>query len=287
MKSRVVLISGMSGAGKSSVGAVMEDIGYTCIDNLPVELLDDFINQCIANNTNPRYQNVALSTTANNFMDFVKALTNEAIDLIICFIDASNDTLLHRYKSTRRMHPLLLTNQATTLEEAIAVERRLFRVYQDVPQITIDTSFLTPSALKKKVIETFKLTDAPEFSISFISFGYKNGIPMDADILIDVRFLPNPYWVKELTHLSGDDQPVYDYVMDCDTTNEYMKRLESFLDYSFEQYIKEGKNHFTVGIGCTGGQHRSVAVANALYARYCKLYRCYKNHRDKVGYYVQ
>ena len=110
---------------------------------------------------------------------------------------------------------------------------------------------------------------------------------MDADILIDVRFLPNPYWVKELTHLSGDDQPVYDYVMDCDTTNEYMKRLESFLDYSFEQYIKEGKNHFTVGIGCTGGKHRSVAVANALYARYCKLYRCYKNHRDKVGYYVQ
>ena len=287
MKSRVVLISGMSGAGKSSVGAVMEDIGYTCIDNLPIELLDDFIHQCIANNTNPRYQNVALSTTANNFMDFVKALTNESIDLIICFIDASNDTLLHRYKSTRRMHPLLLTNQATTLEEAIAVERRLFRVYQDVPQITIDTTFLTPSALKKKVIETFKLTDSPEFSISFISFGYKNGIPMDADILIDVRFLPNPYWVKELTHLSGDDQPVFDYVMDCDTTREYMKRLESFLDYSFEQYIKEGKNHFTVGIGCTGGQHRSVAVADALYDRYSKRYRCYKNHRDKVGYYVQ
>lgn len=287
MKSRVVLISGMSGAGKSSVGAVMEDIGYTCIDNLPIELLDDFINQCIANNTNPRYQNVALSTSANNFMDFVKALTNEAIDLIICFIDASNDTLLHRYKSTRRMHPLLLTNQATTLEEAIAVERRLFRVYQDVPQITIDTTFLTPSALKKKVIETFKLSDSPEFSVSFISFGYKNGIPMDADILIDVRFLPNPFWVKELTHLSGDDKPVYDYVMDCDTTREYMKRLESFLDYSFEQYIKEGKNHFTVGIGCTGGQHRSVAVANALYDRYSKMYRCYKNHRDKVGYYVQ
>ena len=249
MNKRVILLSGMSGAGKSSVAAVLEDMGYLCIDNLPVELLDDFLDECIDSNTNPRYNNVVLSVT-----------------VLVVFVDASNDTLLHRYKSTRRLHPFLLTNQASTLEEAISEERQLFKALVDVPQMIIDTTFLTPSALKKKVMETLSINSKPEFSISFISFGYKNGVPMDADILIDVRFLPNPYWEADLRKLSGDDQPVYDYVMEKDITKEYMKRLTSFLDYSFEQYIKEGKNHFTVGVGCTGGQHRSVAITNALYS---------------------
>lgn len=287
MKNRIVLLSGMSGAGKSSVGAILEDIGYYCIDNLPLELLDDFLEECISLGNNPVYQNVALITTANNFMEFSKALSNTNVDLVICFVDCNNDTLLHRYKSTRRTHPLLLTNQVNTLEDAIFLERKLFNVYQDIPQIIIDTTFLTTSQLKKKVIDTFKLSDSYTFSVSFISFGYKNGIPLDADILIDVRFLPNPYWVAELRKLSGDDKAVYDYVMDNEETREYMKRLLSFLDYSFQQYIKEGKNHFTVGIGCTGGQHRSVAITNALFDIYSKQYRCYKNHRDKVDVYEQ
>lgn len=287
MKSRIVLLSGMSGAGKSSVGAVLEDMGYTCIDNLPAELLDDFLKKCIDGGTNPLYQYVALSTSANNFAQFIKVLSNDRYELMILFVDASNDTLLHRYKSTRRTHPLLLTNQVSTLEEAIATERKIFNVYQEVPQMIIDTTFLTPSQLKKKVMEAFKLSDKPEFSISFISFGYKNGIPLDADILLDVRFLPNPYWEEDLRRLSGDDAPVYNYVMEKDETKEYMKRLISFLDYSFEQYIKEGKNHFTVGVGCTGGQHRSVSITNALYDHYISKYRCYKSHRDKVDVYEQ
>ena len=287
MNKRVILLSGMSGAGKSSVAAVLEDMGYLCIDNLPVELLDDFLDECIDSNTNPRYNNVVLSVTANDFQSFIQTLNNSLCDVLVVFVDASNDTLLHRYKSTRRLHPFLLTNQASTLEEAISEERQLFKALVDVPQMIIDTTFLTPSALKKKVMETLSINSKPEFSISFISFGYKNGVPMDADILIDVRFLPNPYWEADLRKLSGDDQPVYDYVMEKDITKEYMKRLTSFLDYSFEQYIKEGKNHFTVGVGCTGGQHRSVAITNALYSIYSQKYNCYKSHRDKVAVYEQ
>ena len=287
MNKRVILLSGMSGAGKSSVAAVLEDMGYLCIDNLPVELLDDFLDECIDSNTNPRYNNVVLSVTANDFQSFIQTLNNSLCDVLVVFVDASNDTLLHRYKSTRRLHPFLLTNQASTLEEAISEERQLFKALVDVPQMIIDTTFLTPSALKKKVMETLSINSKPEFSISFISFGYKNGVPMDGDILIDVRFLPNPYWEADLRKLSGDDQPVYDYVMEKDITKEYMKRLTSFLDYSFEQYIKEGKNHFTVGVGCTGGQHRSVAITNALYSIYSQKYHCYKSHRDKVAVYEQ
>ena len=285
MSKRIILLSGMSGAGKSSVAAVLEDMGYLCVDNLPVELLDNFLEECVDVDINPRYNNVVLSVTANDFETFAQTLHNAYCEFLVVFVDASNDTLLHRYKSTRRLHPFLSTNQAATLEEAISAERALFQEFLEMPQMLIDTTFLTPTALKKKVMETLSINSKPEFSISFISFGYKNGVPMDADILIDVRFLPNPYWEADLCQKSGDNQDVYDYVMEKDITKEYMKRLESFLDYSFEQYIKEGKNHFTVGVGCTGGQHRSVAITNALFDKYSQQYRCYKSHRDKVAVY--
>ena len=142
MNKRVILLSGMSGAGKSSVAAVLEDMGYLCIDNLPVELLDDFLDECIDSNTNPRYNNVVLSVTANDFQSFIQTLNNSLCDVLVVFVDASNDTLLHRYKSTRRLHPFLLTNQASTLEEAISEERQLFKALVDVPQMIIDTTFL-------------------------------------------------------------------------------------------------------------------------------------------------
>ena len=196
------------------------------------------------------------------------------------FLDAGNSELLHRYKSTRRTHPLLLSNQANTLEEAIEVERQMFQKYINDSVITIDTTFVGEKELKRRIEQYFATNAAPAFSISFISFGYKYGVPMDADLMIDVRFLPNPFWEVELRPYSGNDKCVYDYVIEKPQTQEFLKRLVSFTDYAFAEYVKEGKNHFTVAIGCTGGQHRSVSVANYLYDYYKGKYNSYIEHRD-------
>ena len=147
--------------------------------------------------------------------------------------------------------------------------------------VTVDTSYLTTKEVKHILEQYFAKSAAPSFSISFLSFGYKYGVPMDADLMIDVRFLPNPFWVPDLRVYSGNDPQVYDYVMDKEETKEFCRRLLSFLEYAFTEYVKEGKNHFTVAIGCTGGQHRSVTITNFLYDHYRNQYRCYKQHRDE------
>lgn len=282
MKNRVVLVSGMSGAGKSNASSVLEDMGYHCIDQFPVQLLSLLVDM-IETSTDPRYQFLALSTSAKDFPEFIQAFGGADMDLRVLFLDASNEELLHRYKSTRRTHPLLISNVANTLEEAISIERQMFLNYKDNASLLIDTTFLKSSELKEKVEKYFNLKSTPTFSISFISFGYKHGVPLDADLMIDVRFLPNPYWEVELRPYSGDDQCVYDYVMEKPQTKEFLKRLLDFLNYAFEQYVMEGKNHFTVAIGCTGGQHRSVTIANYLFEHYSASYNCFKEHRDKVG----
>ena len=279
---RVILVSGMSGAGKTSAMSVLEDMGYHCIDQYPVQLLSLLVD-LIENSNDIRYNFTALATSAVDFPMFLHAFRGSDIDVRVLFLDASDDVLLHRYKSTRRMHPLLISNMANTLEEAISGEREMFIKHKESSFTTIDTTFLSNKELKRKIEKYFAISTVPSFSISFVSFGYKNGVPMDADLMIDVRFLPNPYWEVELRPYSGDDKCVYDYVMDKPETKEFLVRLDAFLDYAFEQYVKEGKNHFTVAIGCTGGQHRSVSITNYLYDKYSKRYNCYKEHRDKVG----
>ena len=278
-KKRVILVSGMSGAGKSTATRFLEDMGYHCIDNFPVQMLSLLVDM-IESSTDPRYRYITLSTSAQDFPEFQRGLKGEGIEVMTLFLDASDNVLLHRYKSTRRMHPLLLSNQANTLEDAIDVERQMFQKYLNESMITIDTTFVGEKELKRRIERYFAKTAAPSFSISFISFGYKNGVPMDADLMIDVRFLPNPYWEVELRPYSGNDKCVYDYVIDKPQTQEFLKRLISFTDYAFAEYIKEGKNHFTVAIGCTGGQHRSVSVANYLYDYYKDKYYSYLEHRD-------
>jgi len=192
---------------------------------------------------------------------------------------------LHRYKLTRRNHPLLNGNVCNTLEEAIEEERKMFQSVKDRATCVIDTTFLKTSELKNKLQDYFSLSSKPVFTISFISFGYKHGVPMDADCMLDVRFLPNPFWEVELRPYSGDDACVYNYVMDKPETKEFCEKMIAFLDYAFEKYVKEGKNHFTVAIGCTGGQHRSVSITNYLYSYYQDKYRCFKEHRDKQEVY--
>ncbi|MBR2825182.1 MAG: RNase adapter RapZ [Solobacterium sp.] len=276
---QVVLVSGMSGAGKSTVMRVLEDMGYYCIDNFPVQLLSLFADMLEGSN-DVRYSYVAVATSAQDFPEFLHSLKGEGIQVRVLFLEANDKTLLTRYKSTRRAHPLLLSNTVNTLEEAISVERGMFQRYIQDSFITIDTSYINEKELKEKLGNYFGKRSVPAFSISFLSFGYKYGVPMDADLMIDVRFLPNPYWDLSLRPYTGNDEAVYNYVMEKEETKTFIKHLLSFTDYMFNEYAKEGKNHFTIAIGCTGGQHRSVTIANFLYDHYKDTYRSYIDHRD-------
>ncbi|MBR3311723.1 MAG: RNase adapter RapZ [Solobacterium sp.] len=279
-RKRVILISGMSGAGKSTAARFLEDMGYRVIDNFPVQLLSLLVDM-VETSTDPRYSYIALSVSAQDFSEFLRIVKGQNIDSEVLFLDCSDSVLLHRYKSTRRMHPLLLSNTVNTLDEAIAVERQMFTRSLDSTFIRIDTTFLSEKEFRKKIEQYFSKSNIPVFSISFMSFGYKYGVPMDADVMIDVRFLPNPFWVVALRPYSGNDPQVYNYVIEKPETQEFLTRFLAFMDYAFEQYVMEGKNHFTVAIGCTGGQHRSVAITNYLYDHYRDIYRCYKQHRDE------
>jgi len=281
-KKRIILITGMSGAGKTSTMAILEDMGYHCIDQFPVKLLSE-LTTMILEDSDPRYDNIALATSVRDFLEFRKVFGGLDMDVRVLILEASNEELLSRYKQTRRSHPMLLSNLATTLDEAIHAERDMLNAIKDTAFLSIDTTFLKNNELKSKITQYFSLKSQPTFSISFISFGYKNGVPMDADLLFDVRFLPNPYWIEELRPYSGNDACVYDYVIEGKETKKLLKKLTAFLDYAFKEYVKEGKNHFTVGIGCTGGQHRSVAITNWLYDNYKPRYHCFKQHRDTRG----
>ena len=277
---RVILVTGMSGAGKSTATRILEDMGYHVIDNYPVQLVSLLVDM-IETSTDPRYSYIALSTSAQDFPEFTRGLKGQNISVSVLFLDASDSVLLHRYKSTRRTHPLLISNTCNTLDEAISVERQMFTSHINSSFITIDTSFLSEKEFKKKIETMFSKNSIPSFSISFESFGYKYGVPMDADLMVDVRFLPNPFWDIALRPFNGNDACVYDYVMEKPETKEFLTRLSSFLDYAFEQYANEGKNHFTVAIGCTGGQHRSVSITNWLFDHYKNSYNCYKQHREE------
>ena len=279
MKHRIILVSGMSGAGKTTAMGVLEDMGYHCMDQFPVKLLPNLL-EMIALDNDARFHNLALSTNLMDFNEFKSALGILDIDLQILILESSNQELLKRYKFTRRTHPMLLSNIATTLEDGIQIERERLNKLKEQNCLVIDTSFLNATELKQRLNKVFAINNRASFSISFISFGYKNGLPMDADLLFDVRFLPNPYWIEALRLKTGNDPEVYDYVMSDKETKRFIKKLKPFLDYAFKQYIKEGKNHFTVGIGCTGGMHRSVSIVNWMFDEYSKIYHCFKEHRD-------
>ena len=270
----------MSGAGKTTAMSVLEDMGYHCIDQFPVELIHE-LGKLLKGKSDVRYHNVALATTALDYTKFLVYFENIGMNVRVLFLDASNDRLLKRYKFTRRQHPFLVNHMANTLEEAIESEREYFNAIKERASIyRIDTTYLPVAQLKNQIEDYLKLGEKPSFSISFVSFGYKNGIPMDSDLLFDVRFLPNPFYVEELKNLTGNDLAVYSYVMKYDATQECIRHIVEFLDYVLPEYEKEGKNHLTVGIGCTGGQHRSVTITNYLYEHYSKKWNCYKSHRE-------
>ena len=246
----VVLITGMSGAGKTTAMGILEDMGYHCIDNFPVQLLES-LGKIINAKPDPRYSNIALATTAIDYPKFLQYFENIDVNVRVVFLDASNEKLLLRYKFTRRHHPMMMFSKANTLEEAIEVERDMFNALNERAVLHIDTTMMDQHGLKSVLMEKLSLNSKPVFSISFVSFGFKHGVPMDVDLVFDVRFLPNPYYIEELREQTGDDAPVYDYVMSFDQTKEFIRNLKSCLDYVFIQYKNEKKNHLTVGIVCT------------------------------------
>lgn len=279
MERNIVLVTGMSGAGKSSAMNALEDMGFYCMDNFPKELLDQLEGLL---NQEEKYANVALSVSALDYLSFANYFENTSHHVEIVFLDCSDNELLLRYRFTRRQHPMIANHLASTLEEAIEMERDLFDSMQDHVRFTmnVDTTKISTQALANRIRDRFKTKERGEFTITFQSFGFKHGIPLDADLVIDVRFLPNPFYEEALREKTGNDKDVYDYVMKAKPTQEFIVRLKDYLDFIFEEYAKQQKSHMIVSIGCTGGQHRSVSICNWCLEQYKDQYTCYKSHRE-------
>lgn len=280
MEKQMVLVTGMSGAGKTSAMNALADLGYNCIDNYPKSLLPAL--ETLIDSDDPAYSRLALSASSQDYVEFMNFFDALNRPLQVIFVDASDEELLLRYRFTRRLHPLVVQNVASTLEEAIELERDQFKCLEENMKETlhIDTTRLTPQQLVNTLKPFFRDKKEPEFSITFQSFGFKHGVPLDADEIIDVRFLPNPFYEPELKSLTGNDEKVYNYVMEREETREFTKRLKNSLEFVFEAYRSQYKNHMIVAIGCTGGQHRSVSICNWLNNEFKDQYKTFAFHRD-------
>lgn len=279
-KVEVVIVTGMSGAGKTSAMACFENLAFRCIDNYPVALMEQFGHEI---KDNPQYTRIAMAVMLDDAVRAVRQLQNmDWVQLSVVFLDSGDDVLLKRYKETRRSHPLLISNKASSLSEAIDFERKISDPVSKLGNIKIDTTNLKTHVFHNIIENYFNKAHLNPFRVSFVSFGYKHGIPKDADLLFDVRFLPNPFYVSSLREGTGNDEDVYNYVMEKPETINFVNKLETLLDYLLVEYEKEGKMHLIIGIGCTGGQHRSVSLANYFSKHYDNKYQVYCLHRDAL-----
>jgi UPF0042 nucleotide-binding protein len=277
-KVQVVVVTGMSGAGKTSAMAVFENMAYRCIDNYPVPLLNEF-GELLKRDAG--YQKIAMAVGLHDAIKAIRLLSNmDWISLTIIFLECEDDILVKRYKETRRSHPLLISNRASTLLEAIQFERRLAVPISRLANIVMDTTNLKFARFQGLLEDYFNRDKVDPFRVSFVSFGYKHGIPKDADLLFDVRFLPNPFYIEALRNHTGNDKDVYDYVMEQPETKVFIDKMIDLLDYLLKEYEKEGRMHVIIGIGCTGGQHRSVTLTNYFADYYANKYRVHRLHRD-------
>ncbi|OHR53141.1 MULTISPECIES: RNase adapter RapZ [unclassified Staphylococcus] len=285
-KSELLVVTGMSGAGKSVVLQSLEDLGYFCVDNLPPILLPKFVE--LMEQGTPSLQKVAIAIDLRG-REFFKSLVKEVdflrsknrIIVDVMFVEASEAKLILRYKETRRAHPLS-DNGQNSLINSIREERQSLSEIRSFANFVIDTTDLNPKELRAKINKLFNRDDIETFSISVTSFGFKHGIQQDADLVFDVRFLPNPFYVKELRPLTGNDDAVYQYVMKWQETAIFYDKLLDLLKFMIPGYKKEGKTQLVIAIGCTGGQHRSVALAKRLAEDLNDSYdyNVYVHHRD-------
>ena len=282
---RFVIVTGVSGAGKSTALKMLEDARYFFVDNLPIQLLEKFAS-LLPEIHGEDVQNVALGIDARSGraldeLEVVLDRMKEAgYEFEILFLDAEDNVLVKRYKETRRSHPLAMTGR---VDEGIRIEREKMHFLKERADYIIDTSYLLTRELKQEVEKIF--VDNQEFCnlmVSVLSFGFKYGIPADADLVFDVRFLPNPYYVDELRPLTGMEDSVFEYVMNSSAAQEFADRLEDMVRFLIPHYVKEGKTNLVIAIGCTGGKHRSVTLARELYERLLKSgqYGFRLEHRD-------
>lgn len=281
---RFVIVSGMSGAGKSIALKMLEDAGYFCVDNLPVPLLPKFA-ELVSGQEDGTMTKAALGidirsgeglVTVNKVLDNISDFSSH---YEILFLDCNDSVLIKRYKETRRQHPLSMGGR---VEDGIRNERKKMKFLKDRADYIIDTSQMLVRDLKGEVDKIF-VKDEPyqNFFMTVLSFGFKYGIPVDADLVFDVRFLPNPYYVENLRKKTGNEKEVQDYVMNCEEAGEFLNKIEDLLVFLVPLYIKEGKNQLVIAVGCTGGKHRSVTVANGIYERLKGLgYSAKAEHRD-------
>ncbi len=262
----ILIISGLSGAGKSRVAAALEDLDFYCVDNMPVSLIPKFAELCAA--TRGRYERVALVTDVRSRESFDELF--EALDELmalgfeykILYVDATVETIVKRYKETRRRHPL--DGESGGLEQAVRKEIKILEPVRRRADYTIDTSGLTLGRLQRTLFRMFGAGGEDRMRVSVMSFGFKYGIPIEADIVFDVRFLPNPFYVPELMEKSGLEKDVADYVLSSEQANKFMDKFRDLIDFLLPNYEEEGKTSLTICIGCTGGRHRSVAVTESL-----------------------
>ena len=261
-----VIVTGMSGAGKTIALKMLEDIGFYCVDNLPISLVDKFV-QLVSEGTSIEKAALGLDIRSGeelgNLDEILENWRRSNVDVQVLFLDANDAVLIKRYKETRRTHPLA---GAGRLENGIEKEREKLAFLKREADYIIDTSMLLTRELRKELEKIF-LQDAryKNMYVTVLSFGFKYGIPEDADLVFDVRFLPNPYYDEHLRPLTGQVQAVRDYVMQGGTADAFLKKLYDMIDFLLPNYINEGKNQLVIAVGCTGGKHRSVTIARALY----------------------
>ena len=276
---KLIILSGVSGAGKTSASNFLEDKGYKCIDQYPVELLGNLID-LIQKDDTIKYQHVVLTIPISDLEKFESLINNTDLKPTLVLLDADLDEIINRYKFTRRVHPLLISNVASTLKEAVEIERTAVQKFNKKGVRIINTTHLSNKQLREKLDKVLKTEDVNNVSLSIMSFGFKNGIPEDADNVFDVRFLDNPFYVDSLKNKTGKDKAVREFVLNSKRTQIYLKKLVAYIDFMLKSYSKEDKRHLTIAIGCTGGQHRSVVVANYLYNLYKDRYVSYITHRE-------
>ncbi|MBP0990725.1 MAG: RNase adapter RapZ [Oscillospiraceae bacterium] len=282
----VIILTGLSGSGKSIAANALEDIGYYCIENVPPKFVEKFAEFCMQ--SGGAISKLAIVTDIRGGKSVVEIenisdkLRSVGLKCKTVFLDASDSVLIKRYKETRRKHPLLSDEDpVSSLADAVKRERELLKSVREHSDIVFDTSLLSSKQLMERLKDTFSDSSSSNFITTCTSFGYKYGIPEDADLVFDVRYLPNPFYLKELKEKNGLDKEVVEYVFKWEQSKELLKRLTDFIDYLIPFYIDEGKGQLTIAIGCTGGKHRSVAFAEKLAAHIREQrIKTVINHRD-------
>lgn len=281
---RFIIVTGLSGAGKSEATNTLEDMGYFCVDNLPPKLIKKFAEVCKQSKGSIDKVALVMDIRGGIFFDdlfeSLSELSREQFQYEILFLDTSDEVLVKRFKEKRRSHPLAPGGRVIT---GIELERQKLREVKDKADVIIDTSKYAIKDLREEMARKFGDKEMPEkqMAITILSFGFKYGIPVDSDLVFDVRFIPNPFYIPELKPFSGNDEPVKNYVMDQIETQTFLEKANDMFEFLIPNYQKEGKRQLIISIGCTGGRHRSVAIANSIYETlHSNNHDVYVEHRD-------